>query len=142
MPKKAKALPRSRATRLSAIKVQPRPHSRDIRSAALAQSQPWHPPPGCCSSSLEPPAVARAMVLRSLRRSSRLRNTNRKAYAIDLPRGMNKKGLADFYSGIEVIKNGVAYDKRYSANGSPEVHFLFSTHHDTISEILGLDMSL
>ena len=49
---------------------------------------------------------------------------------------MNKKGLADFYSGIEVIKNGVAYDKRYSANGSPEVHFLFSTHHDTISEIL------
>ena len=36
-------------------------------------------------------------------------------YAVDLPRGMNKKGLADFYSGIEVIKKGVAYDKRYSA---------------------------
>lgn len=34
-------------------------------------------------------------------------------YIIDMPRGMKKDKLADFYSGIEVIKNGVAYDKRY-----------------------------
>lgn len=32
-----------------------------------------------------------------------------------MPRGMKKDKLADFYSGIEVIKNGVAYDKRYTA---------------------------
>lgn len=32
-----------------------------------------------------------------------------------MPRGMKKDKLGDFYSGIEVIKNGVAYDKRYSA---------------------------
>ena len=36
-------------------------------------------------------------------------------YIIDMPRGMKKDKLGDFYSGIEVIKNGVAYDKRYSA---------------------------
>lgn len=36
-------------------------------------------------------------------------------YIFDMPRGMKKDKLADFYSGIEVIKNGVAYDKRYSA---------------------------
>lgn len=38
----------------------------------------------------------------------------KKCYLIDLPRGMKKDKLGDFYSGIEVIKNGVAYDKRYS----------------------------
>lgn len=39
----------------------------------------------------------------------------KKCYIFDLPRGMKKDKLGDFYSGIEVIKNGVAYDKRYSA---------------------------
>lgn len=39
----------------------------------------------------------------------------KKCYIVDLPRGMKKDKLADFYAGIEVIKNGVAYDKRYSA---------------------------
>lgn len=38
----------------------------------------------------------------------------RKAFAVDLPRGMKKDKLGDFYSGIEVIKNGVAFDKRYN----------------------------
>lgn len=38
----------------------------------------------------------------------------KKSYIFDLPRGMKKDRLGDFYSGIEVIKNGVAYDKRYS----------------------------
>ncbi len=36
-------------------------------------------------------------------------------YLVDMPRGMKKDKLGDFYSGIEVIKNGVAYDKRYKA---------------------------
>lgn len=36
-------------------------------------------------------------------------------YIIDMPRGMKKDKLADLYSGIEVVKNGVAYDKRYTA---------------------------
>jgi len=39
----------------------------------------------------------------------------KKSYLIDMPRGMKKDRLGDFYSGIEVIKNGVAYDKRYHA---------------------------
>ena len=36
-------------------------------------------------------------------------------YIIDMPRGMKKDKLGDFYAGIEIIKNGVAYDKRYNA---------------------------
>jgi len=38
----------------------------------------------------------------------------KKAYLIDMPRGMNKGKLGEFYSGLESIKNGVAYDKRYA----------------------------
>ena len=41
-------------------------------------------------------------------------NPIKKSYFVDMPRGMKKDRLGDFYSGIEVIKNGVAYDKRYS----------------------------
>lgn len=37
----------------------------------------------------------------------------KKAYLVDMPRGMKKDSLGDFYAGIEVIKNGMAYDKRY-----------------------------
>lgn len=40
----------------------------------------------------------------------------RKMYCFDMPRGMKKDKLAEFYSGIEIIKNGVAFDKRYSAS--------------------------
>lgn len=36
----------------------------------------------------------------------------KQAYVFDLPRGIKKGNLGDFYSGIEVIKNGVAFDKR------------------------------
>lgn len=39
----------------------------------------------------------------------------KQTYIVDMPRGMKKDKLGDFYSGIEVIKNGVAYDKRYAA---------------------------
>lgn len=36
-----------------------------------------------------------------------------KCYIIDMPRGMKKEKLAGFYSGLEALKNGVMYDKRY-----------------------------
>lgn len=39
----------------------------------------------------------------------------KKCYFVDMPRGMKKDKLGDFYAGIEVIKNGIAYDKRYAA---------------------------
>lgn len=39
----------------------------------------------------------------------------KRCYLFDLPRGMKKDKLADLYSGIEVIKNGVCYDKRHFA---------------------------
>ena len=39
----------------------------------------------------------------------------KKAYFFDLPRGMKKDKLGDLYAGIEIIKNGCAYDKRYTA---------------------------
>lgn len=36
-----------------------------------------------------------------------------KCYLIDMPRGLKKDKLGEFYSGIECLKNGMAYDKRY-----------------------------
>lgn len=39
----------------------------------------------------------------------------KKNYIFDMPRGMKKDKLGEFYAGIEIIKNGVAYDKRYTA---------------------------
>lgn len=36
-----------------------------------------------------------------------------KAYLIDMPRGMKKDKLGPFYAGIESLKNGYAYDKRF-----------------------------
>ena len=36
-------------------------------------------------------------------------------YIFDMPRGMKKDKLADFYAGIEVLKNGRAYDWRHQA---------------------------
>ena len=34
-------------------------------------------------------------------------------YMVDLPRAMKKDKLSDFFSGLECLKNGVMYDKRY-----------------------------
>lgn len=39
-------------------------------------------------------------------------NGFKKCYLVDMPRGMKKDKLADFWSGIEQVKNGVAFDKR------------------------------
>lgn len=38
----------------------------------------------------------------------------KKAYIIDMPRAMKKDKLSEFYAGLESLKNGVCYDKRYS----------------------------
>ena len=35
------------------------------------------------------------------------------AYIVDMPRGLDKRKLADFYSGIECLKNGFIFDKRF-----------------------------
>lgn len=37
----------------------------------------------------------------------------KKAYVIDMPRGMKKDKMGEFFSGIECLKNGRAYDVRY-----------------------------
>ena len=58
----------------------------------------------------------------------------KQAYIFDMPRGMKKDKLGDFYSGIEVIKNGVAYDKRYTAKkirfGRPQIFVFTNTLPD------------
>ena len=54
---------------------------------------------------------------------------NPKAFVIDMPRGMKKDKLGEFYAGIETMKDGRFYDKRYEAQkcriGRPRV-FIFS----------------
>lgn len=35
-------------------------------------------------------------------------------YVIDMPRAMKKEKLSEFYAGIECLKNGYCYDKRYA----------------------------
>ena len=37
-----------------------------------------------------------------------------KAYVIDMPRALKKEKLYAFYSGLEELKNGRVYDKRYN----------------------------
>ncbi len=39
-----------------------------------------------------------------------------KLYLIDMPRAMKKTKLGEFYAGIETVKNGYMYDKRYKGN--------------------------
>lgn len=40
---------------------------------------------------------------------------DKKCYLIDMPRAIKKDKLSDFYAGIECLKNGVVWDKRYGA---------------------------
>lgn len=60
----------------------------------------------------------------------------KKCYLIDLPRGMNKDKLSDFYSGLECLKNGVSYDKRYSFKkrrmDRPQVIVFTNTYPDCL----------
>jgi len=49
-----------------------------------------------------------------------------KCYIIDMPRSMKKDKLGDFYAGIEVLKNGLLWDKRYQGKkkrfGRPNIY--------------------
>lgn len=38
---------------------------------------------------------------------------NKALYVVDMPRAMKKNRLGSFYAGVETIKNGILYDKRY-----------------------------
>lgn len=67
-----------------------------------------------------------------------------KCYLIDMPRAMRKDKLGPFYSGLECLKNGVMYDKRYAfkkrridrpqvvvfTNVAPQTHYLSADRWD------------
>lgn len=69
---------------------------------------------------------------------------SKKCYLIDMPRAMRKDKLGPLYSGLECLKNGVMYDKRYSfkkrridrpqvvvfTNVAPDVLYLSSDRWD------------
>jgi hypothetical protein len=40
---------------------------------------------------------------------------DQKCYLVDMPRALKKDKLSEFYSGLECLKNGVVWDKRYAA---------------------------
>lgn len=50
-------------------------------------------------------------------------------YMVDMPKGMRKEKMHQFFSGIEYLKNGITYDKRYAFKkrrfGRPHI-FIFS----------------
>lgn len=52
-------------------------------------------------------------------------------YIIDMPRAINKERLSNFWSAIESIKDGYAYDDRYSFKekifGSPQIFVFMNT---------------
>lgn len=64
-----------------------------------------------------------------------------KAYLIDMPKGMKKDKLASFYAGIEALKNGVMYDKRYAFKkrriSRPQV--IIFTNHLPDTSLLSMD---
>ena len=43
-----------------------------------------------------------------------LASRQKECFVIDMPRSLPKGQLAEFYAGVESIKNGLAYDKRYA----------------------------
>lgn len=61
-------------------------------------------------------------------------NRNWKAYTIDMPRGMKGSKLHDFYSGIEMLKNGLIVEKRYAAKKArmnrPKIWIFTNTQPD------------
>lgn len=78
---------------------------------------------------------------------------DQKNFTIDMPRGMKKKDLAEFYAGVESIKDGKAYDKRYSWKkkrfSRPNVFVFTNTLPDfdlmspdrwTVKEIVGTEL--
>jgi len=64
-----------------------------------------------------------------------------RAYLIDMPRGLRKEKLASFYAGLESLKNGTMYDKRYAFKkrriDRPQVFVFTNTMPDR--KLLSLD---
>ena len=62
-------------------------------------------------------------------------NRKWKAFIIDMPKAMKKDKLGPFFSGLECLKNGVAYDKRYAFKkrrfDRPHVVLFTNTKPDT-----------
>ena len=60
---------------------------------------------------------------------------NKKAFIIDMPKAMKKDKLGPFFAGLECLKNGMAYDKRYTFKkmrfDRPHVIVFTNTHPDT-----------
>lgn len=65
----------------------------------------------------------------------------KKCYYIDMPKGMKKDKLGEFYAGLECLKNGLCYDKRYAFKkrrmDRPQV-FVF-TNRLPVLELLSID---
>lgn len=64
-----------------------------------------------------------------------------KCYLIDMPKAMKKEKLAGFYAGLESLKNGVCYDKRYAFKkrrmDRPQIIVFTNCHPD--SDLLSAD---
>jgi hypothetical protein len=64
-----------------------------------------------------------------------------KAFVFDMPRGMKKDKLGEFYAGIESFKDGRFYDKRYSARkeqiGRPRIYIFTNTL--PVFELMSID---
>lgn len=64
-----------------------------------------------------------------------------KCYIIDMPRALSKSELAEFYSGIEYLKGGDAYDDRYKFRSSmfdPPRVVIFTNQHP-VMDMLSAD---
>lgn len=64
-----------------------------------------------------------------------------KLFVIDMPRAMRKKDLFEMYAGIETIKNGMLYDKRYKGTFKyiPEPNIIVFTNAMPKLQYLSLD---
>lgn len=62
-------------------------------------------------------------------------------YLVDMPRGMKKSKLSDFYAGLEALKNGVMYDKRYAFRKRriDRPHIVVFTNHLPLWNLMSLD---
>ena len=58
---------------------------------------------------------------------------SKQAFIIDMPRALKKDSLGEMYAGIETVKNGLAYDKRYQYKKTrfsrPQVGIVLSSQH-------------
>lgn len=62
-----------------------------------------------------------------------------KCYLIDMPRGLKKTNLLEFYSGIECLKYGMVYDQSLMKRITPPQIFVF-TNTMPVLELLSHDM--